>query len=402
MHNLHMQFVSLFSGCGGFDVGLIQQGFKCSGAVDIDARALSVHSANVDAPTFKHDLSAGTLPAGLPKSVDVVIAGAPCQGFSTLGKRRLDDPRNSLLIAGGRLALQLKPKVFVAENVLSVRSGEHAEFWNELQLLLRRAHYQTMEVVLDGRKLGLAQSRRRAFVIAWNTGANGEFIPPSQLPMSVRTALSAVAGLPQHSPRLLDFDSMEYRIAKRIAPGQKLCNVRNGPSAIHTWDVPEVFGSISERAKETLVAFIRIRRSERRPRGKGKGKGDADPLYTDRAYSDFGPSMIDNLLAQKYLRTLGDKNEYVDLTHAFNGKFRRLDPDAQLTTVDTRFCDPRYVLHPWEDRGLTTREVARLQGFPDDFVFSGTRHDATLIGNAVPPPMGAFVGAHIRNALLRP
>lgn len=397
MHNRTMQFVSLFSGCGGFDLGLTQKGFQCRGAIDIDPVSLGVHRANLDSPTYQWDLSTGKLPSSLPASVDVVIAGAPCQGFSTLGKRRLDDPRNSLLVTGGKLALQLRPRVFVAENVLTVRSGAHSKYWNSLRHLFQRANYQTRELVLDGRHLGIAQSRRRAFLIAWNTKSHGKISMPCRPLMTIRTAFDGIANLPQHVPNHLDPDSADYQIAARIAPGQKLCNVRNGPSAVHTWDIPEVFGSICEAARSTLVAFIRIRRTERR-----RAEGDADPLEFGRACEQFGRAVIDELLEAGYLRLIGSRDEYVDLTHAFNGKFRRLDADAQSTTVDTRFCNHHYVLHPWEHRGLTTREAARLQGFPDDFLFSGTRHDAILIGNAVPPSMGAFIGEYISQTLLSP
>ena len=86
------------------------------------------------------------------------------------------------------------------------------------------------------------------------------------------------------------------------------------------------------------------------------------------------------------------QSRYYDLTHTFNGKYRRLRWDAPAYTVDTRFGDPIYFLHPDQQRGFSVREAARIQGFPDDFVFSGSRRtQEELLGNAVPPPLAKLL-----------
>lgn len=87
--NKKNRYISLFSGCGGFDLGFSQAGFACAGAIDIDKTALAVHESNIEGKIYNFDLSGGLLPIGLPETIDVVIAGSPCQGFSTLGKRKL-------------------------------------------------------------------------------------------------------------------------------------------------------------------------------------------------------------------------------------------------------------------------------------------------------------------------
>jgi DNA (cytosine-5)-methyltransferase 1 len=104
------------------------------------------------------------------------------------------------------------------------------------------------------------------------------------------------------------------------------------------------------------------------------------------------------LVTKGYVRRLG--NAY-DLTHTFNGKFRRLLWGQPAPTVDTRFGDPWYFLHPDENRAFTVREAARVQGFPDWFIFHGPeRSQYRLIGNAVPPPLAALLGTFIRGTLL--
>ncbi len=98
------------------------------------------------------------------------------------------------------------------------------------------------------------------------------------------------------------------------------------------------------------------------------------------------------------MREIGDTH---DLTGAFNGKYRRLSWDKPSNTVDTRFGSPTYFLHPEEQRGFTVREAARIQGFPDSFIFSGTEKEQyQMVGNAVPPPMAKKIALQIRKLLL--
>src|ERR1700733_3942376 len=105
-----LKYISLFCGCGGFDIGFINNGFKCVGAYDIDPVVIDVHRNNLPSESYVHDLSNIELPGEIPIGVDLVVAGSPCQGFSTLGKRKLNDPRNHLLLTGGMIAAKYKAK----------------------------------------------------------------------------------------------------------------------------------------------------------------------------------------------------------------------------------------------------------------------------------------------------
>jgi DNA (cytosine-5)-methyltransferase 1 len=105
-----------------------------------------------------------------------------------------------------------------------------------------------------------------------------------------------------------------------------------------------------------------------------------------------------SLIAKGFVRC---KGELYDLTHTFNGKYRRLRWDDAAPTVDTKFGDPRLFLHPAEDRGFTVREAACLQGFPLSFIFEGSpRQQHRMIGNAVPPPTAEIIARWIRYTLL--
>ena len=89
-----------------------------------------------------------------------------------------------------------------------------------------------------------------------------------------------------------------------------------------------------------------------------------------------------------------------DLRNTFNGKFRRLASDQPAHCVLTKFCEAPYFLHPFEQRGFTPREAARIQGFRDDYVFTGSeRTQARLIGNAVPPPLAHGVASLLRSVM---
>ena len=119
-------YLGLYSGCGGSDFGFYKKGFESVGAIDINIAALNVHNKNLPGPIFNEDLRTCQVDDLIGKSqVDVIFSGAPCQGFSTAGMRKVDDPRNSLLLRGGEIALELGSKVFISENVMGSVSGKH-------------------------------------------------------------------------------------------------------------------------------------------------------------------------------------------------------------------------------------------------------------------------------------
>jgi DNA (cytosine-5)-methyltransferase 1 len=136
--------------------------------------------------------------------------------------------------------------------------------------------------------------------------------------------LGDLDGLPNHFPKFLTIDSQDFKIARRIGQGQKLTNSRSGDLAIHTWDIPEVFGDTSKLEREVLEATVRLRRQVRR-----RDFGDADPVSAATLRRLFGVEVVQSLVNKGYLRK---KGHYVDLTHTFNGKFRRQRMDSQSRT----------------------------------------------------------------------
>ncbi|WP_453973780.1 DNA cytosine methyltransferase [Amorphus sp. MBR-141] len=388
----HPTVASLFAGCGGFDLGFKSEGFRPVAAFDIDPVAVGTFNANIVNVARVCDLSDTT-----PQiSADVVLAGSPCQGFSTAGKRALQDPRNNLLVRAAEIALTIRPKVFVLENVPAAISGRHGSRWEQVEAILRADGYMVERIVAEGPASGVPQLRKRLFLLAWrgNIPVRCDLAPRASL--SLMETIGEIGDASGHDPQPFREGSREARIAARIGPSQKLSNVRISPAAVHTWDIPEVFGAITRGERTVLEAVVRLRRRDRR-----RNFGDADPVEIERICSHLGRcchAEVERLISIDYLRRVGD---YIDLKHTYNGKFRRLPLDGPSPTVDTHFGDPALFLHPTEHRGLTPREAARIQGFPDGFEFGDVKARAfRMIGNAVPPPMAGRLARLVRYALL--
>ena len=390
------RFLSLFCGCGGFDLGFRQAGLRCVAALDVDPVAVGVHRLNLGQTAEVCDLSNGVSHLDRIPRVDVVIAGPPCQGFSTAGKRNPDDPRNSLLAKACQIAVRVRPTVFVLENVSGVVAGAHRAHWEAVTRRLRASGYRTADVMCHAARAGVAQTRRRMLLLAWRNGREVDVAFPALPTPTLGDVIANINGAASHDPRPLTPGSRAIKIAARIGPGQKLCNVRGGEHSVHTWDIPEVFGRTNGRERAVLEGLLRLRR-----RCRLRDVGDADPVTATMLRQHVGRPVAETLrclLRKGYVR---HARGWYDLAHTFNGKFRRLQWDRPSLTVDTRFGDPRYFLHPEEHRGFTVREAARIQGFPDSYRFTGSeRAQYRLIGNAVPPPMALCIAKYIRTALL--
>nr|WP_180167670.1 DNA cytosine methyltransferase [Stenotrophomonas sp. SbOxS2]NYU00880.1 DNA cytosine methyltransferase [Stenotrophomonas sp. SbOxS2] len=390
------RFVSLFSGCGGFDLGFVRAGFDPVAAFDNWAAAVDNYRLNIGGEAVVRDLSSGEVPYDGP--CDVLLSGSPCQGFSTVGKRDVADPRNALLTAAVSAAAKLRPKVVVIENVPGVRFGAHKEYWIRAIRGLEALGYCVQQVALDAADYGIPQARRRVMLVAFKARVAPVLSFDALKPVKLSDVLQGLKGIANHSPKLLGEDSPDARIARRIGLGQKLCDVRGGAASVHTWQIPEVFGPISEAEREFLEALLVLRRRDR-----VRSFGDADPVRLN-VISEFlkiresrATTLFRSLEKKSYVR---ERDGRVDMRYGFNGKYRRLSPDAASCTVHTQFGNPQYFLHPFENRGFTVREAARIQSFPDSYVFSGSARDQyKMIGNAVPPALGFAVAMALRNSV---
>lgn len=319
--------------------------------------------------------------AELLNGVDMIVAGPPCQGFSTAGRNDPNDSRNDHIWNVARIAAIAKPKFVVIENVKGLLSPKNSKHLEKTISTLKEGGYSVSHATYNMSDHGVAQSRVRVLIVAVRSSKEYELQLPCAARKSLACALRDVDQVSDFEVKYLPTHSDESLIAKKIQPGQKLSNVRSGLSSVHTWEIPEVFGEVSMREVAFLETIVKLRRQNRR-----REFGDADPvsiLLLEKIFSDKTNELIGALIAKKYLRKDGN---YVDLRNTFNGKFRRLSWDEISPTVDTRFGQPRYFLHPVEDRGFSVRETARIQGFSDDYRFEGSEAAKyRMIGNAVPP-----------------
>jgi DNA (cytosine-5)-methyltransferase 1 len=387
-------FISLFAGCGGFDIGFKKAGYKSLGAFDIDQLPLDNLSDYAKSPIHQVDLTSASLPVKNIGNPDVILSGSPCQGFSTIGKRDFDDPRNTLLFAGATIATKLEPKVFIAENVLGVMSGKHKAYWDQLHNMLNSAGYNTQNLVLNSNLYGVPQIRKRVFLIAYK-GNYPDIVLPEKQGGVLADALRSIEYTDNHIEKFLTPGTSDFTIADKIGPGQKLSNVRGGLRSVHTWDIPDVFGHITSKERALLLDLLYLRR-----RLRTRDFGDADPVDVSLISERHDSSAITSLIKKNYLQEKPGRR--LDLVGGFNGKYRRLAIDKPSCTVDTRFGSAKHFLHPSLNRGFTVREAARIQGFPDAYKFRGTiAEQFRMIGNAVPPPLSYEIGKYVKNNFLR-
>lgn len=414
--------VSLFAGCGGLDLGFREQGFDLIYAADNDPEAVKAFRYNIgdhielrdvrDAH-FRRDICA------LGK-VDVVLGGFPCQGFSKAGPKKSNDVRNTLYQEMHWAVATLKPRIFIAENVDGLSQNFGGEFLRTIVADFSSLGYRVEHKIIDAVAYGVPQHRRRIIFIgvrsdqpdfSWPEAThrlprrNGEAEikvqdsdlfyakPPIELkePLSIIDAIGDMPPLGTLSDHAVSYNWPEYYkyIIRAIKPGQKLCNVRHGPASVYTWHIPEAFGHTSDiqiKILETIASNRRHKKYGNTPNGNPLSKLQIEALLGNNVCD----SDLKDLIRLGYLKEVSGK---FDLKGAMfcSGLFKRPVQDAPSPTVLTNFHNPRYFVHPTEDRPFSVRECARLQGFPDDFRFSAAGVSLIgayrLIGNAVPPPV---------------
>jgi DNA (cytosine-5)-methyltransferase 1 len=423
--------VSLFSGCGGLDLGFHEEGFRSLYAADNDPAAIAVYRENIGPLAYVRDVTTAQFHNEIRSlgRADIVLGGFPCQGFSKAGPKNHADQRNILYLEMRKTISVLRPKLFVAENVDGLSQNFGGTYLRAIIEDFTSVGYRVVHRIVDAVAYGVPQHRRRVIFIGvrsdqpnftWTEPThelprrNGE----SNIDLSVKSlwdmeedvkrkkAVSIREALASLPPCQMSGDHsvtnswpQKYsHIFKAIKPGQKLCNVRHSRTSVYTWQIPEVFGRVSTQQCEILEAIGRNRRHKKYgdiPNGNPLATSDIQALLD----VEVKASDIQSLVELGYLKQLGEK---FDLKGAMfcSGLFKRPLWDEPCPTVLTNFHNPRYFLHPIEDRPFTLRECARLQGFPDSFRFTDagiTLEDGyRLVGNAVPPPISRVLAKAIR------
>lgn len=371
--------IDLFSGAGGLSLGFEQAGFDVAAAVEIDPIHAAVHKYNFPEcavmPRSVVGLSGAEIRkiAGIgTRSVDVVFGGAPCQGFSLIGQRALDDPRNSLVREFVRLVGELDASYFVFENVKGLTVGKHRRFLEELIRAFSDLGYSVRLPwrVLNASSFGVPQDRERLILL----GAKRGRALPNYPDAITAAAVSSHTNLPQGPscgdaladlPEAEDFEELLDRDSVRTSRwGEPSSYARNLRCLDNdAWH----FGYLRRWDPLLLTASMRTDHTDiSRQRFLETGQGQVEPI-----------SRFFKLPANGVSNTLR----------------------AGTDSARGAFTSPRPI-HYERPRCITVREMARLHGFPDWFRFHETKwHGARQIGNAVPPPLARAVAASIGRAL---
>lgn len=351
-------FVDLFSGCGGFGLGAVLSGFKNIASVDIDPNLQSSYKLNFPSSNvFLADVS--QLDANFWSNAigdtppDLVIGGPPCQGFSRIGLRKPQDPRNSLITHFFRQILLLKPKCFVMENVEGILDVQNKIILEEGLALISNQYSITGPFKINALDCGAATSRRRVIVIGYNnnysySGLDNKIFVPTNKPVTVA---EAIGDLP--------------------SPGETASSMENG----YEWWEYKAGAEISSYAKRLM----------RTKSGIGAG---------------FSVSKLKQGMVSGLMKTVHTENVRTRFSQAVPGtvekisRYPRLSWDGHCPTLragtgsDKGSFQAMRPIHPDEARVITVREAARLQGFPDWFIFHPTIwHSFRMIGNSVSPIM---------------
>lgn len=429
--------VSLFCGCGGLDLGFRELGFTMSYACDNDPLAVQCYSRNVHESVFVRDVTSPEFHTDIESlgSCDVVLGGFPCQGFSKAGPKSQGDPRNVLYLEMKRAIHTLQPRLFVAENVDGLAQNFRGAYLQQITRDFQSIGYHVEHRILDAIEYGVPQHRRRILFVGQREPAvapfrwpspthkprvrNGEFklssagglrslwdLPGTEEDLKdVVTVRDAIGDLVKLDPSIPDHQVVnnwpkKYQaVFAAIKQGQKLCNVRHASTSVYTWQIPEVFGAVSDVERLILETISKNRRHKEYgdiPNGNPLPMAEIERLS---GLTGIEPQ-IESLMHKGYLKDLGGR---YDLKGAMfcSGLFKRPNWDEPAPTVLTVFSNPRYFLHPTEDRPFSLRECARLQGFPDSFRFVTPETDLTLVdgyrlvGNAVPPPLSRALAAAV-------
>lgn len=351
--------IDLFCGAGGLSFGFQMAGFKILAGIDNNDQALETFSKNhngakaLNLNLFDEDSAFAEIKRAIgSKKVDVIVAGPPCQGFSVTGPRNFDDPRNQLYLAVIKAIDLYKPKAFIIENVPGMANMYHGEIKDEILNRLSKRGYNVQCKILTACDYGVPQMRKRLIF------------------MGIRNEI----GEPKF-PKIIYGNTLDkpYRTCRDA--------ISDLPSRVN-----ELGKEVDEYTKEPSTEYQKLMR------------GNNKFLYNHVAtnHKDF---------VKETISLVPEGGNYKDLpkgvgeSRSFHMAWTRLNGNLPARTVDTGH---RNLFHYEYNRVPTVRESARIQSFPDDFVFCGSRTaQERQVGNAVPPLLGKALAESIKEIIKR-
>lgn len=353
--------LDLFCGAGGLSLGFKMAGFNIYGGVDFNEAAMLTHKNNFKARyEYCGDISKitdDTIKKEFVGKIDVIIGGPPCQGFSGLNRRNKDgnDPRNMLFLQYLRFVSIIEPKVVVIENVKQILTTKNGSVKAEIEKVLDELGYNVSHSILDASKYGVPQARHRNIFVGIKKDIgtfNFESLAAYEKPkVTVYDAISDIADIEEKV--ILDNNcSSSYVLNNAKSQYQKL--MRKGMNGV-------LYNHLMYYPKDNVQKMISYV-----PQG-GNWKYVPKELFKS------------------------------DRDNRQSNYLRRLSYDTQSITIDTGH---NVYFHPIFNRVPTIRESARIQSFPDSFIFYGNKGEQfRQVGNAVPPLMSYALAQAIMEVL---
>ncbi|KZN60366.1 DNA cytosine methyltransferase [Pseudoalteromonas luteoviolacea] len=396
-------YIDLFSGCGGFSLGLGQAGWSGLFAVEKDHMAFETFKHNLIEGKYSHFNWPDWLPqkattiqeilanfpsqlSSLKGHIDLIAGGPPCQGFSMAGRRKEDDPRNKLSEEYIKMVKLVSPKYLVLENVKGFNSRFKDKAGNQskvpyseiVKMNLESLGYKVFTDVIDSSYFGVPQNRVRFIMVGIRKDLLGSELDPFSLLNEIQESFLNDKGLPR----------------KPISVKSAISDLEltNAEVIYHSGSEIKGFKKLNYSTPKKLTAYQKAMRKGLKRQFKPNSLRIArhkpetvEKFKTIQSICEPGKSLTDE---QKEI--IGTKKQVITV----------LDPSLPSRTLTTL---PDDLLHYSEPRILTVRENARIQSFPDDFEFKGKYTTGgerrtqecpryTQVGNAVPPFMGEVLG----------
>ncbi|WP_270245906.1 DNA cytosine methyltransferase [Coprococcus sp. AM11-30B] len=340
--------IDLFCGCGGLSYGFEKAGYNILLGIDNDSKALETFELNhygaksicgdITEVTYEEDIK----PLIGDQKIDVIIGGPPCQGMSLSGPRKFDDPRNKLYLSYIRLVKEIQPKAFVIENVPGLVGLFGGQIKDSIIEKFTEMGYQIQYKILCAADYGVPQNRKRVVFVGIK---KGEFVYPEIHENKVSCSMA-----------LSDLPTLEDELGEEVL--DYLMQPQN--------EYQKIMRKNSEVVKNHIAAN-----------------------HSDRV--------------KKIISLVPDGGNYKDLpdeyinSRNFHVAWTRFASDKPAPTIDTGH---RHHFHYKYNRVPTVRECARLQSFPDDFIFLGNKtQQFRQVGNAVPPLMAQCIAEQLKKAL---
>lgn len=337
--------VDIFSGAGGLSIGACMTGIEPIMAVEYDIHAANTYKRNH--PDIAHNVLHADIKTVEPlkhtkKHPFILFGGPPCQGFSIANTktRNIDNPNNWMFKEYLRFINDLEPEWFLFENVVGFRSFGKGKFAKEVEEELQNLGYETNSSILNAADFGVPQKRSRFFIVGHKKSKGGI---------------------------KFDFDKLEKQPHISVE------------EALH--DLPHL--SNGEKLENSLYKsspqsnFVKLMR-------KNKKKVSQNFVTVNKPHIIERYKVIKQGENWEAAKKRGLLNSYSSTKHTHSGIYKRLEANKPSVTIAN--YRKSMLIHPYENRGLSLREAARLQSFPDDFIFEGSlSFQQQQVGNAVPP-----------------